>query len=218
MACARAFGSLCTTVEISTDSSTDGLTFGTSCSLIVNNQCFQMCLIHNQYYCGWIRHIQKHWLLTIKSHMMYQKNRHILVFLLHRNPTKIYIKLIEKTHWQTDTCVHKTRDIAPPKTGTCHLRVAVMETAETEVFCPHQVTQNGTFGACMCTLVHTQWIKFCSSAKNLLLARSSFRQSKIGNFGTNWSVCQPFFEQILRRLWYRFYGNRKKHVCNLMSL
>ena len=32
------------------------------------------------------------------------------------------------------------------------------------------------------------------------LARSSFRRFKISDFGTNWSVCEPFFWPILCRL------------------
>ena len=41
-------------------------------------------------------------------------------------------------------------------------------------------------------------------------ARSSFRWFKIGRFITNVCPSNGFFERILRRLWYKLYGNRKK--------
>ena len=43
-----------------------------------------------------------------------------------------------------------------------------------------------------------------------IVARSSFRWSKISNFGTNVCLSAGFFVQILCRLWYKLYGNRKK--------
>ena len=59
-------------------------------------------------------------------------------------------------------------------------------------------------------LVHDQQQHDCDNERQAHQARSSFRWFKIDRFVTFVCPSTSFFERILRRLWYKLYGNRKK--------
>ena len=81
---------------------------------------------------------------------------------------------------------------------------------EKSLFCIHVIHDHGpcvTFG---CVLI--------TNLENSLVARSSFRRFKISNFGTNWSICQPFFFTNFMYAVVQIVHNGPKHVCNVSSL
>ena len=100
---------LCMTVE----NSMNGLTFVTSCDLIVNIQRNPMGVVHSSYYHLWTRRvIGLCWILTIESHDVPKSHTFILSVVV-----EIVLEPTWKNHWQTDAC-HKLVNFAPLKTGT----------------------------------------------------------------------------------------------------